>query len=434
MKHILRFIKIQPPARLIAAGFFLVILTGACFLMLPVSLRPGVHTSFLDALFTATSATCVTGLVTVDPGDTYTVFGRVILALLIQTGGLGFTSMGAGLMLATKRRVGFKSRLLLKEALNVDNFRGIVRLLKAILLTTLIFETVGALLSFPVFVRDYPPLEAVGISIFHSISSFNNAGFDILGGGQSLIPYQNDILLNLVTGGLIIFGGLGFLVILDVLRNRSFRKLTLHSKVVISTTLTLLIAGTLVFRFTEHMPWIGAFFNSVTPRTAGFATYPINEFSHAGLFVMILLMFIGASPGSTGGGIKTSTFFILMQTMRSALNKRHMGAFHRSISPENTSRAFLITQLSLSVVLIGTFLLCLLEPSFEMRQLLFEVVSAFGTAGLSTGITANLHAASKLLLIFLMFIGRLGAFTIITMWIERPEQNARYTEESITIG
>ena len=229
MKHILRFIKNQPPARLIVAGFFLIILTGACFLMLPVSLRPGVHTSFLDALFTATSATCVTGLVTVDPGDTYTVFGRVILALLIQTGGLGFTSMGAGLMLATKRRVGFKSRLLLKEALNVDNFRGIVRLLKAILLTTLIFETVGALLSFPVFVRDYPPLKALGISIFHSVSSFNNAGFDILGGGQSLIPYQNDILLNLVTGGLIIFGGLGFLVILDVLRNRSFRKLTLQS-------------------------------------------------------------------------------------------------------------------------------------------------------------------------------------------------------------
>ena len=149
---------------------------------------------------------------------------------------------------------------------------------------------------------------------------------------------------------------------------------------------------------------------------------------------MILLMVIGASPGSTGGGIKTSTFFILIQTMRSALNKRHMGAFHRSISPENTSRAFLITQLSLSVVLIGTLLLCLLEPSFEMRQLLFEVVSAFGTAGLSTGITANLHAASKLLLIFLMFIGRLDAFTIIAMWIERPEQPARYTEESITIG
>ena len=434
MKHILRFIKNQPPARLIVAGFFLIILTGACFLMLPVSLRPRVHTSFLDPLFTATSATCVTGLVTVDPGDTYTVFGRVILALLIQTGGLGFTSMGASLMLATRRRVGFKSRLLLKEALNVDNFKGIVRLLKDILLTTLIFEAAGALLSFPVFIRDYPPLKALGISIFHSISSFNNAGFDILGGGQSLIPYQNDVLLNLVTGGLIIFGGLGFLVILDVLRNRSFRKLTFHSKVVISTTLTLLIAGTLVFRFTEHMPWIGAFFNSVTARTAGFATYPLNDFSHAGLFVMILLMFIGASPGSTGGGIKTSTFFILIQTMRSALNKRHMGAFHRSISPENTSRAFLITQLSLSVVLIGTFLLCLLEPSFEMRQLLFEVVSAFGTAGLSTGITANLHAASKLLLIFLMFIGRLGAFTIITMWIERPEQNARYTEESITIG
>ena len=434
MKYILRFIKNQPPARLIAAGFFLIILTGACLLMLPVSLRPGVHIHFLDALFTATSATCVTGLVTVDPGDTYTVFGRVILALLIQTGGLGFTSMGAGLMLAARRRMGFKSRLMIKEALNVDNFKGIVKMLRAILLMTLIFETVGVVLSFPVFVQDYPPLKALGISVFHSISSFNNAGFDILGGGTSLAPYRTNVMLNLVTSFLIIFGGLGFLMILDVLKQRSFKKLTLHSKVVLSTTLALLALGTVAFRFTEHLPWIGAFFNSVSARTAGFATYSLGDFSNAGLVVMILLMFIGASPGSTGGGIKTSTFFILMQTMRSALNKRHMGAFHRSISQENTSRAFLITQLSLSVVLIGTFLLCLLEPSLEMRQLLFEVVSAFGTAGLSTGITADLHAASKLLLIFLMFIGRLGAFTIITMWIERPEQNARYTEESITIG
>ena len=434
MKYILCFIKNQPPARLIAAGFFLIILTGACLLMLPVSLRPGVHIAFLDALFTATSATCVTGLVTVEPGDTYTVFGRIVLALLIQTGGLGFTSMGAGLMLATRRRMGFKSRLMIKEALNVDNMKGIVKMLQAILLMTLIFETAGVVLSFPVFVQDYPPLKALGISIFHSISSFNNAGFDILGGGTSLAPYRDNVMLNLTTGFLIIFGGLGFLVILDVLKQRSVKRLTLHSKVVISTSLALLVLGTVILRFTEHLPWLGSFFYSVSARTAGFATYSLGDFSNAGLVVMILLMFIGASPGSTGGGIKTSTFFILIQSMRSALNKRHMGAFHRSISRENISRAFLITQLSISVVCAGTFLLCLFEPSMEMKRLIFEVVSAFGTVGLSTGITASLHAASKIVLILLMFIGRLGAFTIITMWIARPEQNARYTEESITIG
>ena len=212
----MNFIKRQPPGRLIAAGFALVILAGAALLMLPVSVRDGAQVTPIDALFTSTSAVCVTGLIAIDTADHFTVFGRTIVALLIQVGGLGVTSVGVGFILVAGKRVGFKSRLLVREAMNMENGKGIVRLVKSILLMTLCFEGAGALLSFLVFVQDHPPVEAIGISIFHSIAAFNNSGFDILGGLQNLIPYQNNLLLNLTTAGLIIFGGLGFLVILDI--------------------------------------------------------------------------------------------------------------------------------------------------------------------------------------------------------------------------
>lgn len=434
MRQIKNFFKEQPPGRLITLGFFFVIILGTVLLLLPISIRPDAHVSFVDALFTSTSAVCVTGLIAVDTADHFTVFGRTVLALLIQVGGLGVTSVGVGLILAAGKRVSFKSRLLIKEALNVDNFKGVVGLVKAILLMTFCFELAGAVLSFLVFVQDYPPLEALGISLFHSVAAFNNSGFDVLGGLQNLIPYQSNLLLNLTTCGLIFFGGIGFLVILDVLKHRSFKKLSLHSKVVLSTSFFLIVAGTLLLKGTEDITWLGAFFHSISARTAGFSTYPLGSFSNAGLFALTILMFIGASPGSTGGGIKTSTFFALIQSMRSALTKRHFGAFRRSISTENVSRAYLITLLSMTVVFIGTFVLCILEPDLTLTQLLFETVSAFGTVGLSTGITPGLSDASKLVITLIMFIGRLGAFTIITMWFNRPEQNARYTEESITIG
>ena len=237
-----------------------------------------------------------------------------------------------------------------------------------------------------------------------------------------------------MTTGLIIFGGLGFLVILDILKKRSFRKLTLHSKVVLSTTLALLLGGTLLLKATENVTWMGAFFQSVSARTAGFSTYPIGEFTNAGLFTLIVLMFIGASPGSTGGGIKTSTFFVLVQHVRSLFTKRHIGAFRRSIPFEAFSKACTVTLLSMLLVCGGTFLLCVLEPEYSFVQLMFEEVSAFGTVGLSTGITPDLGVASKLVLIFTMFAGRVGAFTLLTLWIDRPLPNIRYTEESITIG
>lgn len=435
MKRIFDFFRNQPPGRLITLGFFLVIMTGAFLLLTPMARRPGVDVSFVDALFTSTSAVCVTGLIAIDTYDTFSVFGRAVVALLIQVGGLGVTSVGAGLILAAGKKFSFKGRLLIKEGLNVDSFKGVVSLVKSVLLMTFCFELVGVILSFIVFVQDYSPLHALGNSIFHSIAAFNNSGFDVLGGLQNLIPYRDDVLLNLTTCGLIIFGGIGFLVILDVLRNRfRFRKLALHSKVVISTSIFLIIAGTLILKCTDDVTWLGAFFHSVSARTAGFSTYPLGTFSNAGLFALTILMFIGASPGSTGGGIKTSTFFTLVQSMRSALNKKHFGAFRRSLSKETLSKAYLITLLSLCVVCTGTFVLCILEPHLSLMQLLFEVTSAFGTVGLSTGITPNLCDASKLVVTLIMFIGRLGALTMITIWINRPEQQARYTEESITIG
>ncbi len=415
-------------------GFALVILAGALLLLTPLSVRPDADVSFVDALFTSTSAVCVTGLIAIDVADHFTPFGQAVVAVLIQIGGLGVTSVGVGLILAAGKRVSIRGRLLAKEALNVDSFQGIVKLVRAVLLMTLFFEVVGAALSFLVFVQDYSPLRALGISAFHSIAAFNNSGFDILGGLRNLVPYQDNVLLNLTTCGLIIFGGIGFLVILDILKQRRFRKLSLHSKVVLTTSFVLIVAGTAFLAATEDISLMGAFFQSVSARTAGFSTYPIGEFTDAGLFVLCILMFIGASPGSTGGGIKTSTFFTLFQSARSVFSKKPIGAFRRSISPGNLNKAYLITMLSLGVVCVGVFLMCLLEPEYTFMQLLFEVVSAFGTVGLSTGITPHLGDAGKLVIIVIMFIGRLGAFTLLSIWISHPEPKARFTEEMITIG
>ena len=435
MKRIIEFIKNQPPARLIALGFAAVILLGALVLLLPISVRSGVQVTFVDALFTSTSAVCVTGLIAIDTADHFTPFGQGVVAALIQIGGLGVTSVGVGLIIAAGKRVSIKSRLLVKEALNIDSYRGIVKLIKAVLLMTLCFEAAGAILSFLVFIQDYPLPHALGISIFHSIAAFNNSGFDILGGLRNLIPYQNNVILNMTTCFLIIFGGLGFLVILDILKQRSFRKLALHSKVVITTTIGLLLVGTLLLKATENISWMGAFFHSVSARTAGFSTYPIGEFTQAGLFVLCVLMFIGASPGSTGGGIKTSTFFILLQMTKNVCTQKEPHAFRRSISRQNISKACVITILSIMVVCVATFLMCVLEKDCTLMQLLFEVISAFGTVGLSTGITPDLSDAGKLVIILVMYTGRLGAFTLLSTWAGHTEtKNARYSEETVAIG
>ena len=434
MNYLVSAIKHQPPGRLITIGFATVILLGALLLLMPFSVKEGAEVSFIDALFTSTSAVCVTGLIAIDTADHFTPLGQGIVAALIQIGGLGVTSVGVGLIIAAGKRVSIRSRLLVKEALNVDSYKGIVKLVKSILLMTLCFEGIGAVLRFVVFVQDYSPIHALGISLFHSIAAFNNSGFDILGGLRNLIPYQDNVLLNLTTCFLIIFGGLGFIVILDILKHRRFKKLSLHSKAVIVTTLILLAVGTLLLKATENITWMGAFFHSVSARTAGFSTYPIGSFTNAGLFVLCILMFIGASPGSTGGGIKTSTFFVLFEATKSVFAKKPLSSFRRSIPRSVLSKASMITILSGGVVCIATFLMCILEPEYDFIQLFFEVVSAFGTVGLSTGITPELGCAGKLVIILVMFIGRLGAVTLLTMWINHPESNIRYTEESIAVG
>ncbi|MDU3350764.1 MAG: potassium transporter TrkG, partial [Clostridium sp.] len=295
----MKLMKKLKPGRIIVLGFLSVIIIGAILLKLPISINDGVEVSFVDALFTSTSAVCVTGLIAIDTADTFTVFGRTVVALLIQIGGLGVTSVGVGFILLMGKRVGIKERTLIKESMNLESMKGLVRLVKSVLLMTLTFETIGVILSYLVFSKDYKPLDALGISMFHSIAAFNNSGFDILGGLQNLIPYQNNILLNLTTCGLIIFGGLGFLVIKEILMKRSFKKFSLHTKVVITMTSILLVIGTILLKFTEDISWLGAFFFSTSARTAGFSTYSLSNFTNAGLFVLVILMFIGASPGST---------------------------------------------------------------------------------------------------------------------------------------
>ena len=422
------------PGRIVVLGFAFVILTGSLILWLPISANEGVHVNYIDALFTSTSAVCVTGLIAVDTADTFNVFGRTVVALLIQIGGLGVTCVGVGFILLAGKKIGIHGRVLIRDSMNLTTVKGVVALVESILFMTLLFEGIGAFLSFLVFSRDYPALDALGISVFHSVAAFNNSGFDILGGLTNLIPYQDNVLLNLTTCGLIIFGGLGFLVIREVGAKRSWKKLSLHSKVVILTSAVLLAVGTILLKMTEEITWLGALFQSTSARTAGFSTYPIGNFSNAGLFVLTILMFLGASPGSTGGGIKTTTTFVLVKSMFSAATNRHCSAFKRRVPQEVISQAFIITILALGVVCMQTFLMCLVEPEYDFMKLLFETVSAFGTVGLSTGITPDLNGCAKLILVLTMFIGRLGPLTIATIWSFKPKAGAWYSEETITIG
>ncbi|UZT05733.1 H(+)-transporting ATPase [Clostridium sp. LQ25] len=422
------------PGRLIVLGFFMVIMIGAFLLMSPFSRRSGVDVSFVDALFTSTSAVCVTGLIAIDTADTFNLFGKTVVAMLIQIGGLGVTSIGVGLILLIGRNVGIKQRMLVKEALNLTSMKGIVKLIKAVIIMTISFEIVGAILSYIVFSKDYKPLDAVGISIFHSIAAFNNSGFDILGNFQNLSSYRDNILLNLVTCGLIIFGGLGFLTIKEIIEKHSFEKFSLHTKIVITMTGSLLIVGTVLLKFTENISWLTAFFYSTSARTAGFSTAPLSGFTSAGLFTIVILMFIGASPGSTGGGIKTTTFFAIIKNVYSASTNKHCVAFKRELSKNTIAKASIIATLSLTLVVVDTFILSIIEPEFSFMQILFEVTSAFGTVGLSTGITPSLSDLSKLIITLTMFIGRLGPLTMATIWTFKPTSHVHYLEEDITIG
>ncbi len=266
------------------------------------------------------------------------------------------------------------------------------------------------------------------------MAAFNNSGFDIIGGLVNLTPYQDNLLLNLTTCGLIIIGGLGFLVIKELITKRSFKKLSFHSKIVLTMTGFLLLGGVLLLKFTEDITWLGAFFFSVSARTAGFSTYSVSGFTKGGLLILIILMFMGASPGSTGGGIKTTTTFVLFKSAFSMSTNKNCVAFKRKISDSLIMKAYLLLFLSLSLIITNTLLLCVIEPEYRFVELLFEMVSAFATVGLSTGITPHLSVGSKVIIILTMFIGRLGPLTMASIWINKPKSSISYTEENITIG
>lgn len=431
----LSFIKRQPPVRLIAIGFLVVILLGSLLLKLPISIRDGVQLSYVDSLYTSTSAVCVTGLVVVDAYDTFTPFGQTVLGLLMQIGGLGVTAVGAGVILLIGKKMDLKSRNLVREAMSLESGKGVVRFLRLVFSTTLVIELVGALLSFLVFIQDFPLPRAIGLSLFHAVASFNNSGFDLLGGGQSLIPYQDNVMLNVVTCVLILLGGIGFLVIREMWTERMrWKRFSMHTKVVLSVTLLLTVVGTLLFYLTEEISFLGAFFASVTTRTAGFSSYNYGNFSNAGLLLMMVFMFIGASSGSTGGGIKTGTLYALFQGLKSAATNKSEKAFHYSLPKEAFRRAASIVLMALTFIMASSFVLMILEPHIPMRDILFEMTSAFGTVGLTTGITPSLSVASKFVSMLMMFIGRLGPLTIASLWYFSRGERVRYPEGNLTIG
>ncbi len=432
----------QSPARIIAFGFAAVILLGSGLLMLPCSIQPGQEIHYIDALYTSTSAVCVTGLIAIDPGTAFTPIGRFFLAMLIQIGGLGVTTVGAGVIIAMGKRINLKGRNLIQEAGNLENGKGAIRFVRQVLLTTLAFQLVGAAGSYLVFCQDYPAMEALGYSLFHSVAAFNNSGFDILGASgelysnNNLINYHDNVLLNLVTSGLIIFGGIGFLVIQEMRQHKwHWKKYSMHAKVVMSTSAVLILVGTVLIKLTEgNESWLGAYFHSVSTRTAGFSTSNIGSYSDAGLLVLIVLMFIGASPGSTGGGIKTTTFFVLLKGIQAAATNGSEKAFRYAIPAEFFRKAAVITLLALCVVMTGTYLLIVMDPQVEFIDALFEMTSAFGTVGLSTGITSALSLGSKLLSILIMYIGRLGPLTVASLWYFTKGERVRYPEGNIAIG
>ncbi len=439
----IRFLlKKLSPARIIALGFLAVILIGSLLLIMPFSVRDGVQIKYIDALYTSTSAVCVTGLLAIDTATAFTPLGQFFVALLIQIGGLGVTSVGAGIILAMGRKLDLRGRTLIREASNLDSGRATKKFIKNVLLTTFIIELCGAVSYFTVFIREHSLLDSVGYSLFHAVAAFNNSGFDNLGhsgdlySNNNLFAYHDNIAINLTTTFLIILGGIGFLVIREVIDKRfRWKKFSMHTKVVISMSAVLIAIGTLLIWLTEKdESLLGAYFHSVSARTAGFSTTNMGSYSDAGLLVLTALMFIGASPGSTGGGIKTSTFFILLIGLKSAATNRSERAFKYSIPKDAFKKAAIIALIGLLIVITGTFLLIVMDPDVPLADALFEITSAFATVGLSTGITPTLSVGSKILSIIIMYIGRLGPLTIATLWYFSKGDRVEYPEGNIAIG
>ena len=422
------------PYGLITIGFLLSILIGGTLLYLPISQKSGADVSLVDAFFITISAICVTGLSTIDVANSFNLFGYTIIALLIQIGGLGIVCAGLSIILLAGQKIGIKERILIKDSLHLKSLKGIVKLVKSIFKITFIIEFIGALFSFCSFIKYYKFKDAIVISIFHSISAFNNAGFDLIGNFRNLVPFENDILLNLTTSGLIILGGLGFIVINEIIEKKDFKKISLHSKIVIKMSIALLIIGTLVIYASSDISLLASFFTSVSSRTAGFNTVPIDSFNKVSLLFIMILMFIGASPSSTGGGIKTSTFYSLIKGTYSICSNKRCHSFKREISHETILKSFIVLFVGMIVVTSCLLCLCIFEPNIDLLDLLFESISAFATVGLSTGITPELSTISKIVIMITMFIGRVGGLTLLSLWTKKGKKYVSYPTEDILIG
>ncbi|MBW1786834.1 MAG: hypothetical protein JRK53_09510 [Deltaproteobacteria bacterium] len=443
------------PARVAVSAFFLLIWIGTALLLLPCS-AAGRNLGFVDALFTSTSAACVTGLVVMDTGTALSLFGQVVVLGLIQAGGLGIMTFSTFLLLLVGRRPSLTEQIVVQDSFALSGDRTFASVLRDVFLFTAVIELIGACLLVPKFVSQTGWAEALYLSIFHAVSAFCNAGFSLF--SDSLTAYRDDWLTNLTVCLLIVSGGIGFLVLSELkrgfpLNRRAWRHLSLHTKIVLSATFLLIVLGALAF---VHMEWdntlsglsgpervLAACFQSVTARTAGFNTLPFDLMANETLFVIIVLMFIGASPGSCGGGIKTTTLssLILLGVSRLRGYERPR-AFKRTISMESMGKAVSMVMVSIVVVTLGAMLLLMTElgdtshPASRGKfiELLFETVSAFGTVGLSTGVTATLSTAGKLIVTAIMFVGRLGPLVIGVAVARHKAPDISFAEETIMIG
>ena len=442
----------QHAESILALGFLAVILLGTVLLALPAASRSGKGIGLFDSLFTATSAVCVTGLVAVDTGTTFSVFGQIVLLVLIQVGGLGFMVFATMIMVALGRKISIRGRMLIRESMNGASLSDLGRLTWMYLLLSIAIETVGTVF---LSIRLVPLLgwkHGIWMALFHSVSAFCNAGFDLFGNYASLTAFSGDPLVLLTVAVLIILGGLGFAVILETLRNRQgFRSLTLHTRIVLLTTLGLVLTGTVFYwlaersnaetlaGFGEGEKILNAFFQSVTMRTAGFNSFDLSRFRDGSKLFSSVLMMIGASPASTGGGIKTTTFAALVLLMLSVVRgENEVNVARRRLSTDIARRALAVAVLFLTTLVTGTLIISFIENGrFPLADILFEASSAMGTVGVSAIGTPNLHPASRAVLLPMMFLGRVGPLTLAFAVAKRQgriKTLSKHPEERIMIG
>ena len=422
------------PGTVLVIGFLSIIIIGSLLLYLPLSRKEGAGT-FLDCLFVSVSSVCVTGLTTVDIADTFTVFGRVVVAVLMQLGGLGFASFALFIIALLGRNISFSSISLAKEAMNFDSGKGIIGMVFSVLRYAFCIELVGAvMLFFPYYRMTGSIIRSIGMGLFHSVSAFNNAGFDLNGDFSSLSVFHGNVYVNIVVALLILLGGMGFIVMKDIIHQRKWGKFSFHTKIVLFMTFVLVSIGTLFIMAGGTSP-LDAFFLAVSARTAGFSTIPMESLSNSSSLVMIFLMFIGANPGSTGGGVKTTTVFVIFIAMASVVTGKKPDAFKRRIPQDSITKALTVFVMAIIVILIATFSIMLIEgDKYSTLDVLFEVVSAAATVGLSRSLTPLLSIGSQMIIMAVMFLGRLGPLTIVTMFTKMRQEHLEHIEENVLIG